>query len=1024
MPNNELCNKVVTIPQFLGTCWFNAILMALLYSQNSRKLLLNNKKLLRKTDELSSIIITILKKHYIKHNKVFEYYNIIRPEKILTYLNLPQQLYNYIIKYGYYSNLFIGYFLSYLNSSYVILEHIDNNLIVGLHENLNIELDYTLNNFKYELRDELLNDVFFDNLSNKLKRESLPDYLIVNIFTRERYFDKYLQLVLNVLHTPSLSNKILLDTYVKTYNLKELSNEIIYRNEEYILDSCILANFNDIDIKLGHAIAGLTCKGDRYVYNGWTRTTVDPSKIDNNYLSNSNLLPCELMKFDWDIKNPHDQFCLNHTTCSLDKIQYPGGNLCFSFGKGDRTLIYVRKSKQLLNSININISSRSTDSLLENKKRKKLRDDYIEIKSESESESNIGRRRKIIDEIEEDEEDESDNELNDKLCKKWIKNKKINPITKKQINESSSIYKKLKSKCKKILEKKEELSDIISKEKHLTEKTCKQWRINPDKNPLTGRTIKKYNVTYKKIEKECKKIEKEQDDSLSSIVIKKIKKEKKEKKDTIDKIVCLAWKENQLINPLTGRSIKKNGPTYNNLKKHCDTFLNDDKISISNISSSSSSSSNNISALKLNKLNREYCLNWEKNKTINPITLKTIKKDSIGYNKIDEECKKLLIPINVIDVIENERERLDNFEILNNYIKKINLKHKSNCIKYKEDKNEYYIGNKILLKQKIGKASTSGVIYLSTYTDKNKNKTINYAIKIVNKKDKIANIKSEIRILEYLTKIALDNECPHFPITYDILICNRKKIEDIEQYPKDIIKILNKKGDLIFIINELAEGDLNSFINKVILVNLSQTKELFLNALAQVFLGLIFFHNKVNALHADITSGNFLYHITIPEGYYHYKLFGIDYYLKNMGYLWIIWDFGMTVPFINSDIINIDKESELTDKIFSYDNKKKKIDYLNYFGQANKYKITFDLELILNENYIFLDFPTTSYVRELKSTLTTEVLNKHRTYGSDGSKISELDKEILRWMVKYIPSFTSMKPANAKIINSSPYILY
>ena len=66
MDNNDICDKVVTIPQYLGTCWFNAILMAILYSQNSRKLLLyNNIYKNNKINKLYEIINEILTKKYI-----------------------------------------------------------------------------------------------------------------------------------------------------------------------------------------------------------------------------------------------------------------------------------------------------------------------------------------------------------------------------------------------------------------------------------------------------------------------------------------------------------------------------------------------------------------------------------------------------------------------------------------------------------------------------------------------------------------------------------------------------------------------------------------------------------------------------------------------------------------------------------------------------------------------------------------------------------------------------------------------
>jgi hypothetical protein len=58
------CDELNVIPQFTGSCWFNAILMATLYSQNARKVLLNTSKTWDKKDKLFKIFKLILKKNY------------------------------------------------------------------------------------------------------------------------------------------------------------------------------------------------------------------------------------------------------------------------------------------------------------------------------------------------------------------------------------------------------------------------------------------------------------------------------------------------------------------------------------------------------------------------------------------------------------------------------------------------------------------------------------------------------------------------------------------------------------------------------------------------------------------------------------------------------------------------------------------------------------------------------------------------------------------------------------------------
>ena len=87
----DRCKSVITIPQFTGTCWFNALLMALLYSDGTRQYLLKNlinSELFIKNRELYAIIMDILKN---KHRKMDDndavFFNELKPEKILKLLH-------------------------------------------------------------------------------------------------------------------------------------------------------------------------------------------------------------------------------------------------------------------------------------------------------------------------------------------------------------------------------------------------------------------------------------------------------------------------------------------------------------------------------------------------------------------------------------------------------------------------------------------------------------------------------------------------------------------------------------------------------------------------------------------------------------------------------------------------------------------------------------------------------------------------------------------------------------------------
>ena len=68
----------------------------------------------------------------------------------------------------------------------------------------------------------------------------------------------------------------------------------------------------------------------------------------------------------------------------------------------------------------------------------------------------------------------------------------------------------------------------------------------------------------------------------------------------------------------------------------------------------------------------------------------------------------------------------------------------------------------------------------------------------------------------------------------------------------------------------------------------------------------MFFNKYSQSFHRDGHSGNFLYHKIEPGGCFRYVINGIDYYIENMGYLWISWDFGISTKNRNHGMYLID----------------------------------------------------------------------------------------------------------------------
>lgn len=329
------CDNVISLKQYGPTCWFNSILMSLLYSDESRKLLLKKSKKWNKKIEVLNTIKYILENKYLrtdKYYKDYEYFDKIRPEYIL------KQLYNYnkkkfsidpdVNKYGFRSALYIRkiYKLLGVKILYLDLDIKTRNIFYSMYNNVEIDNNF---NEKNKVR------IFFNLKSHStlLKYFKNPDIIIINPILNlntSRYPIHY-----KISNNPSYSK------YKDIMNFANLNTNVNNKKTVYVQDSVLLGNYNTYDTG-GHSIVGITCKGNKYVYNGWTRSTIDPNmKIDSNTTDYNIKIPCELMKFDWDV-NKNKEFCLNRNKCILDIMDVK--DLCFSFNKGEREIIYVKKN--------------------------------------------------------------------------------------------------------------------------------------------------------------------------------------------------------------------------------------------------------------------------------------------------------------------------------------------------------------------------------------------------------------------------------------------------------------------------------------------------------------------------------------------------------------------------------------------------------------------------------------------------------------------------------------------------------
>ena len=274
----------------------------------------------------------------------------------------------------------------------------------------------------------------------------------------------------------------------------------------------------------------------------------------------------------------------------------------------------------------------------------------------------------------------------------------------------------------------------------------------------------------------------------------------------------------------------------------------------------------------------------KKKSSLSPNTKKKLSdiKKNIMARKITKNFRRFILPF-INRVSANINSRVYYYDKLNNILKDIDEKQ---CLDYINDGKSvkrYNIGSKdIILDKRIGTDSVYGIIYFS------KLKLYKFASKIM--KITIPNRK-EVKLTNELSNITTTNLNPHFPIVYKTFKCDKPPSYN-NNYP-----LLVNNSNYYVMLNELANGDLKTFLPLYF-----NNYEIIINTLQQIFISILSFHKYSNLIHNDCHWGNFLYHKIKPGGYIHYKIFNKDIYIKNIGFLWIIWDYGLTRP-IEHDIL-------------------------------------------------------------------------------------------------------------------------
>lgn len=176
----------------------------------------------------------------------------------------------------------------------------------------------------------------------------------------------------------------------------------------------------------------------------------------------------------------------------------------------------------------------------------------------------------------------------------------------------------------------------------------------------------------------------------------------------------------------------------------------------------------------------------------------------------------------------------------------------------------------------IGSASVYGMAHLH----RGRHVLMKFASKIMRKNEMG---KFEIKMLELMTIFTLAEYTPNFPIMYDSLSC------DISCSAPECPSVVRGEKYIVSA-NELADTDLKRWFA---IGNHSQ--EAYQSVVVQIVLAVYAFHQVFDMVHGDTHLGNFLVHTITPGGYWRYLIREtgegkMEFFLKNCGYLVVIWD--------------------------------------------------------------------------------------------------------------------------------------
>lgn len=318
------CSSVFVGRQDGAICWFAAIFTSFFSSQFMRVVMRNHSYNLVNdpaSKELAKAVLSILK-GYSSGKVSPTVANYLQPRQFLTSMRKYRP--------DYFSSMTNGtdeaHYAPYQHALLAFLKvpHLSLGFVRGhfVYSGFNADLPLDSREWKRAIERLPLKGVYVNT--------DKPEVIIIH----RDFGEDYIQ---TLVHSPTPQIK-----KIEGFNPNEHMPVIKYNGARYLLDSCVIGSeLRSASCSVAHAIAGVTCNNERYVYNGWTASTKDPAmkgaSINNSVIKDR---PCALYKYPWD-KNRN--FVINLGACRFDNARpdQRGKELVFN-AVARSSVIYVR----------------------------------------------------------------------------------------------------------------------------------------------------------------------------------------------------------------------------------------------------------------------------------------------------------------------------------------------------------------------------------------------------------------------------------------------------------------------------------------------------------------------------------------------------------------------------------------------------------------------------------------------------------------------------------------------------------